>query len=73
MTCASCGEHVNSEVNKLTGIISSDASYENKNAVVKFDDSKTNIDVIQNAINATGYVVTDKKEYQLETLGPEKP
>jgi hypothetical protein len=40
---------------------------------VKFDDSKTNIDVIQNAINATGYVVTDKKEYQLETLGPEKP
>lgn len=63
MTCASCGEHVNSEVNKLTGIISSDASYENKNAVVKFDDSKTNIDVIQNAINATGYLVTDKKEY----------
>ena len=73
MTCASCGEHVNSEVNKLTGIISSDASYENKNAVVKFDDSKTNIDVIQNAINATGYVVTDKKEYQLETIGREKP
>ena len=73
MTCASCGEHVNSEVNKLTGIISSDASYENKNAVVKFDDSKTNIDVIQNAINATGYLVTDKKEYQLETIGREKP
>ena len=63
MTCASCGEHVNSEVNKLTGIISSDASYENKNAVVKFDDSKTNIDEIENAINATGYLVTDKKEY----------
>ena len=25
MTCASCGEHVNSEINKLAGIISSDA------------------------------------------------
>ena len=73
MTCASCGEHVNSEVNKLTGIISSDASYENKNAVVKFDDSKTNIDEIENAINGTGYVVTAKKEYQLETIGREKP
>ena len=73
MTCASCGEHVNSEVNKLTGIISSDASYENKNAVVKFDDSKTNSDEIENAINATGYLVTDKKEYQLETIGREKP
>ena len=63
MTCASCGEHVNSEVNKLSGIISSEASYENRNAVVKFDDSKTNIDEIENAINATGYLVTDKKEY----------
>ena len=73
MTCASCGEHVNSEVNKLTGIISSDASYENKNAVVKFDGSKTNIDEIENAINGTGYVVTAKKEYQLETIGREKP
>lgn len=73
MTCASCGEHVNSEINKLAGIISSDASYENKNAVVKFDDSKTNIDEIENAINGTGYVVTAKKEYQLETIGREKP
>ena len=73
MTCASCGEHVNSEVNKLSGIISSEASYENRNAVVKFDDSKTNSDEIENAINATGYLVTDKKEYQLETIGREKP
>jgi copper chaperone CopZ len=73
MTCASCGEHVNSEVNKLTGIISSEASYENRNAVVKFDDSKTNSDEIENAINATGYLVTDKKEYQLKTIGREKP
>jgi len=73
MTCASCGEHVNTEVNKLSGIISSEASYENRNAVVKFDDSKTNSDEIENAINATGYLVTDKKEYQLETIGREKP
>ncbi|WP_332023350.1 mercuric transport protein MerTP [Kaistella sp.] len=73
MTCASCGEHVNSEVNKLSGIISSEASYESRNAMVKFDDSKTNIDEIENAINGTGYVVTAKKEYQLETIGREKP
>lgn len=73
MTCASCGEHVNSEVNKLSGIISSEASYESRNAMVKFDDSKTNIDEIENAINGTGYVVTAKQEYQLETIGREKP
>ncbi|WP_392436512.1 mercuric transport protein MerTP [Cruoricaptor ignavus] len=62
MTCASCSEHVNHEVNKLTGIISSNASYENGNAIVEFDNSKTNISEIEEAINSTGYSVTDKKE-----------
>ncbi|MFV8360965.1 mercuric transport protein MerTP [Flavobacterium sp. LS1P3] len=62
MTCASCGEHVNHEVNKLTGIISSNSSYENGNAIVEFDNSKTNISEIEKTINSTGYSVTDKKE-----------
>ena len=62
MTCASCEEHVNHEVNKLTGIISSNASYENGNAIIEFDNSKTNISEIEKAINSTGYSVTDKKE-----------
>lgn len=61
MTCASCEEHVNHEVNKLIGIISSKASYENGNAIVEFDKSKTNSSEIEKAINTTGYVVTDKK------------
>ena len=62
MTCASCEEHVNHEVNKLTGIISSTASYENGKAVVEFDNSKTNITEIEKAINSTGYSVISKKE-----------
>lgn len=62
MTCASCEEHVNHEVNKLSGIIKSTASYENGNAIVEFDNSKTNIADIEKAINGTGYSVTDKKE-----------
>ena len=62
MTCASCEEHVNHEVNKLLGIIKSTASYENENAIVEFDNSKTNIPEIEKAINGTGYSVTDKKE-----------
>ncbi len=61
MTCESCGEHVNHEVNKLTGIISSNASFENGNAIVEFDNSKTNISKIEKEINSTGYFVTDKK------------
>jgi copper chaperone CopZ len=61
MTCASCEKHVNHEVNKLEGIINSDANYTNGNAVVEFDNSKITIAEIEKAINSTGYTVTNKK------------
>jgi copper chaperone CopZ len=47
MTCAGCEQHVNLEVNKLAGIINSSASYENGNAIVENDNSKTNITEIE--------------------------
>ena len=59
MTCASCEEHVNHEINKLDGIVNSNASYENGNAIIQFDKTKTNVTEIEKAINATGYKVTD--------------
>jgi len=62
MTCASCEEHINHEVNKLKGIVNSKASYENGNAIIEFDRTKSNEMEIEKAINSTGYKVTDKKE-----------
>jgi copper chaperone CopZ len=62
MTCASCEEHLNHEVNKLNGIVNSKASYENGNAIIEFDQTKTNENEIEKAINSSGYKVTDKKE-----------
>mgnify|MGYP003684940363 CR=1 FL=1 len=62
MTCVGCEEHVNHEVNKLNGIVVSKASYENGNAIIEFDRTKTNETEIEKAINTTGYKVTDKKE-----------
>ena len=62
MTCAGCEVHVNHEVNKLSGIVSSKASYESGNAIIEFDKTKTNEAEIEKAINSTGYNVTDKKE-----------
>lgn len=62
MTCTGCEEHINHEVNKLDGIVKSTASYENGNAIVEFDNSKTNIAEIEKAIKGTGYSVTGKKE-----------
>ncbi len=62
MTCASCEEHVNHEVNKLNGIVNSITSYENGNAIIKFDKNKTNEAEIEKAISSTGYKVTGKNE-----------
>ncbi|WP_339921016.1 mercuric transport protein MerTP [uncultured Flavobacterium sp.] len=58
MTCASCEEHVN----KLNGIVTSKVSYENGNAIIEFDSTKTNETDITKVINSTGYKVTNKKE-----------
>ncbi len=62
MTCVSCEGHVNHEVNKLNGIVNSKTSYENGNAIIKFDKTKTDKMEIVKAINSTGYKVTNKKE-----------
>lgn len=62
MTCAGCEEHVNHEVNKLNGIVNSKASYENGNAIIEFDRTKSNVMEIEKAINSTGYKVTYKKQ-----------
>ncbi|MCI4442903.1 MAG: mercuric transport protein MerTP [Lentimicrobium sp.] len=58
MTCASCEEHVKNEVNKLPGIVSVSASSKEGNAIVKFDNSKTDKAAITKAIDATGYKVS---------------
>ncbi|MCX2679875.1 mercuric transport protein MerTP [Galbibacter sp. EGI 63066] len=62
MTCNGCAAHVDHEVNKLPGIINITTSYKNKNSIIEFDSSKTDVEEIKEAINATGYTVTDKKE-----------
>jgi copper chaperone CopZ len=61
MTCEGCTAEVKHEVNKLQGILKSEASYQDANAIVQFDNSKTNIAAITKAINSTGYKVTQTK------------
>jgi len=58
MTCVSCEEHINHEVNKLEGIVNSKASYKNGNAIIEFDRTKIN----EKAIDSTGYTVIHKLE-----------
>ena len=62
MTCNACAEYVKHEVNQLDGIVETNASYEDENAIVEFDRSKTSIPEIEKVINSTGYKVTSKQE-----------
>lgn len=61
MTCNGCASHVENDVNKLPGIVSVDASYEEATAKVEFDQSKVSLAQIEEAINGTGYQVVGKK------------
>lgn len=60
MTCAGCEAPVENEVNKLDGIISVKANYENANTVVEYDKTKVDKAAIIKAISRTGYKVVDK-------------
>ncbi|MDF0716666.1 mercuric transport protein MerTP [Muricauda sp. 334s03] len=66
MTCAGCEAHVESEVNKLGGILSVKASYEGANTVVEYDKTKTDFVAIRKAINSTGYKVIDGENKENE-------
>ncbi len=62
MTCNSCAEHIDYEVNKQIGVISSTVSFEDGNAIIEFDSSRITTSDIERSINSTGYAVTDVKE-----------
>ena len=61
MTCAGCEAHVETDVNKLSGIIEVDANYGDAAAQVEFDQSKVSLAQIEEAINGTGYKVVGKE------------
>ncbi|HVA99426.1 MAG TPA: mercuric transport protein MerTP [Bacteroidia bacterium] len=58
MGCTDCEREINYQVNNLSGVLNIKTSYENRNAIVEFDSTKTSITEIKKAINATGYKVT---------------
>lgn len=66
MTCDACQEHVDHAINELEGIVSVKTSYSLEKTVVEFDNTKTDIKDILNAINSTGYKAIDH-EYENHT------
>ncbi len=57
MTCSGCEAHIESEVTKLDGILNVDANYEAANTIVKYDETKVDLEKIETAILSIGYKI----------------
>ncbi|MDE3234463.1 MAG: mercuric transport protein MerTP [Bacteroidota bacterium] len=57
MDCEACTTGINNKLLKTNGVIEANTSYNNENAVVRFDNSKTSVDSLTNIVNNTGYKV----------------
>ena len=58
MTCAVCPITVKKALNKVPGVTVVEVSFENKLAVVTFDDAKTNVEALTHATTDAGYPST---------------
>lgn len=61
MNCDLCPLTIRKAVSRLPGVASVEASYEKKEAVVTFDDSKTSVEALTKATANAGYPSTVKR------------
>ena len=61
MTCAACPFTVKKALTKVEGVTKAEVSYENREAMVTFDDSKTSVEALTNASENAGYPASLKE------------
>ncbi|MGQ3050246.1 MAG: mercury resistance system periplasmic binding protein MerP [Roseateles sp.] len=60
MTCSACPLTVKQALSKVQGVTKTEVSFEKKQAVVSFDDAKTNVQALTKATADAGYPSTAK-------------
>lgn len=55
MTCAACPITVKKALTRVDGVSAAEVSYEKKQAVVTFDDAKTDVNALRKATADAGY------------------
>ncbi|CAD0264323.1 Mercuric transport protein periplasmic component [Pseudomonas veronii] len=55
MTCAACPITVKKALTKVEGVTKAEVSYEDREAIVTFDDAKTNVPALTKATEDAGY------------------
>ncbi|MDZ7370929.1 MAG: cation transporter [candidate division KSB1 bacterium] len=61
MTCNNCVQKVQSALQKVEGVKSAEVSLEKRNAIVTYDDSKTNENTLKQAVNDAGFKAKETK------------
>ena len=61
MSCAACPITVKKALTKVEGVEKVSVSFEKKEAVVTYDDAKTNVKALTNATKDAGYPSTAKR------------
>lgn len=61
MTCEACTEHINLALSKVPGVLEYKTDFNTGNSTVKYDNSITKEQAITDAVNETGYKVSDIK------------
>ena len=61
MTCEACPITVKKALSKVAGVQKAEVSFEKREAVVTFDDAKTNADALTKATENAGYPATVKQ------------
>ena len=61
IVCNMCKKNISSALKKIEGVNKVNVDLKEKKVSVTFDDSKTNLEAIENAITSAGYDANDKK------------
>ena len=61
MTCAACPITVKKAISKVEGVSKTDVSFDKREAVVTFDDTKTNVQKLTKATENAGYPSSVKR------------
>lgn len=60
MHCEGCSTRLQKVLNNQDGVEDAKVSLEDKEAVVKFDESKTNVDALKEAVEDAGFEAAEK-------------
>ena len=59
--CGSCIRTIDKALDKIGGVVNTDIDVENKKALITYDDTKTDVAKIEDAISSAGYDANEKK------------